>query len=107
MSTDTKLWILGHPRLLYLPLIGGMVAGVSMGFALGGPRGSELGVMLSTVLVLYGWAFFRRYLLMTSGGTSPAEDPPTEGAPRPAPLRPFPPRILAAHREWAEAVEDD
>ena len=34
----------------------------------------------------------------SSGGSAPPE-PPTEGAPRPAPLRPFSPLIQAAHAE--------
>ena len=98
MSNDTKQWILGHPRLLYLAILPAMVAGFAIGFSFAGSLGAKIGGPIGLWLALYGYALFRMHLLRTSGGSPPPE-PPTEGAPRPAPLRPFSPLILSARAE--------
>ena len=98
MSFDTRLWILRHPRLLYLAIIPAMVVGSSLGFAFAGFWGGLFCGSTSLMLALYGYAYFRIRLLRASGGEPPPE-PPTEGSPRPSPLRPFSPLIQAAQAE--------
>ncbi len=98
MSNNTRLWILSHPRLLYLAIIPAMVAGFTFGFILADFWGALVCGPLCLYLAFYAYAFFRIRLLQIAGGSPPPE-PPTEGAPCPAPLRPFSPLIQVAHAE--------
>jgi hypothetical protein len=54
---------------------------------------------------MYIWRGVRRPPGPSSGGPPPPEppEPPVEGAPRPAPLRPFSPRVLTAYAKLPNA----
>ena len=97
MSINPKLWILGHPRLLYLAIVPAMVAGFSIGIAFAGFWGGLVCGAISLGLALAGYARFR--MRFRTGRGFPPPEPPTEGSPRPAPLRPSSPLIQAAHAE--------
>ncbi|MEQ1933340.1 MAG: hypothetical protein ABL962_05605 [Fimbriimonadaceae bacterium] len=98
MRVETKLWILRHPRLLYLAVIAAILGGYSLGCVFAGSWGGLVCQSICLWLAIYGYAHFRTSLLRTSGGSPPPE-PPTEGSPRPAPLVPMPPFVLSAHAD--------
>jgi hypothetical protein len=103
MSINTRLWIIEHPRLIYLVVIPAMLGGFIFGHAIAGSWGAVIGGGISVEIALFGYAYFRGHLIR---GMAPSDlpsepplEPPTEDAPQPAPLLPYSPLILGAHAE--------
>jgi hypothetical protein len=63
MRTGVKKWILGHPRLLYIALLPGMIVGMALGFHFAGELGVFVGATIGSMLAASGYANLRVWLL--------------------------------------------
>ena len=103
MSFDAAAWIVRHPRLHFAAVIAAAIAVGWLGFVFAGYSGTLLCVPITFFVAAYGYLRFLRYLRflgihrrISGAPPLPPPEPPTEGAPRLAPLRPSSPLIMSA-----------